>query len=81
MNVTILLFAAHRELFGTDETRVDLPDAATVDDMITALRARGGAWEALPERPAVAVNRKYADRSTVLNEGDEVALIPPVAGG
>ncbi|MYJ67599.1 MAG: MoaD/ThiS family protein [Gemmatimonadetes bacterium] len=35
----------------------------------------------MPRRAAVAVNRSYANGDTVLSEGDEVALIPPVAGG
>ena len=81
MDVTVLLFAAHRDLAGTDRTMVSLPDRATVGALISTLRRRGGGWAALPERAAVAVNRRYANSGTVLAEGDEVALIPPVAGG
>ncbi len=81
MNVTVLLFAAHRELAGADQTVVSLPDCATVGALLAELRGRGGGWASLPERAAVAVNRRYADVATVLAEGDEVALIPPVAGG
>ena len=81
MDVTVLLFAAHRDLAGADRTIVSLPDRATVEALIAELRCRGGGWAALPEQPAVAVNRRYAHAGTVLDEGDEVALIPPVAGG
>jgi molybdopterin converting factor small subunit len=35
----------------------------------------------LPERPLVAVNRRHARLDAVLVEGDEVALLPPMAGG
>jgi len=81
MEVTVLLFAAHRDLAGGDSIVVSLPERSTVSALIDSLRSRGGGWEALPTRVAVAVNRRYADTCTVLREGDEVALIPPVAGG
>ncbi len=81
MDVTVLLFAAHRDLAGSDNTVVSLPENATVSALLEKLRCRGGGWAALPERAAVAVNHRYANGATVLAEGDEVALIPPVAGG
>ena len=49
-------------------------------DLVETLRgARGHDW--LPERVVVAVNQSYAEAATPLSNGDEVALIPPVAGG
>lgn len=81
MEITVLLFAAHRDLAGAADTVVTLPERATVEALLAELRGRGGGWELLPARAAVAVNRKYASGSTVLAPGDEVALIPPVAGG
>lgn len=81
LDVTVLLFAAHRDLAGADRTVVSLPERATVAALIAELRCRGGGWAALPEKAAVAVNRRYAPGETVLGEEDEVALIPPVAGG
>lgn len=81
MKVRALFFASYRDLLGTPELAVELPDGATVEDLVVALRARGGSFAALPETPAVAVNREYAPRAVVLSQGDEVALIPPVAGG
>lgn len=81
MNVTVLFFAAHRELAGARDAVVSLPERSTVDVLLAALRERGGGLARLPSQVAVAVNRKYADGTTELTEGDEVALIPPVAGG
>ena len=81
MKVTVLLFAAHRELVGQTDTVAALPDGATGEKLLSELRSRGGGWARLPARSAVAVNRKYAAGETVLADGDEVALIPPVAGG
>ena len=81
MSVQALFFAAYRDLLGTRELSVELPDGATVADLVAALRGRGGPFNALPAEPAVAVNRAYALLSETLSPGDEVAFIPPVAGG
>jgi len=71
----------YREIVGAPELRVDVPEGSTVEDLVRALRARGAPFDGLPTRPAVAVNRTYAAGESVLSHGDEVAFIPPVAGG
>jgi molybdopterin converting factor subunit 1 len=81
MKVRTLFFAAYRDVAGTDELEVELPGGASVADLVLRLRASGGSWGALPPAPAVAVNMDYAPLSTGLRDGDEVAFIPPVAGG
>ena len=81
MEIRALFFASYKEILGTEELRVDLPSGATVADFLEELRSRGGAFTVLPEIPAVAVNMAYSDPSLALSDGDEVALIPPVAGG
>lgn len=81
MAIQALFFAAYRDLLGTTELSVELPDGATVDDLVAELRGRGAPFDALPREPAVAVNRQYALPSERLRAGDEVAFIPPVAGG
>ena len=48
---------------------------------LSELRGRGAPFDLLPEEPAVAVNRTYAFLDEELSAGDEVAFIPPVAGG
>ena len=60
---------------------VDVPENSTVADLVAELRGRGAPWDLLPEEPAIAVNRTYAFLDEPLSEGDEVAFIPPVAGG
>ena len=81
VSVQALFFAAYRELLGTSSMTVDLPEGATVGDLVRELRMRGSPYDALPNEPAVAVNRAYALHSETLRPGDEVAFIPPVAGG
>ena len=79
--VHTLFFAVYRDLLGASELDVELEDGSTVADLVEHLRSRGAPFDALPEQPAVAVNRVYAALSEPLASGDEVAFIPPVAGG
>ena len=76
MRVVVKLFAALRERAGTGERALELADGARASDIWAAL--------GLGEEPVgllYAVNREYAERDRVLDDGDEVALIPPVSGG
>jgi molybdopterin converting factor subunit 1 len=81
MRIQLLLFALYRDLAGVGELAVDAPDGATAGALIAELRARDARFAALPERPVVAVNREYTLLDTTLRDGDELALLPPVAGG
>ena len=80
MSVTLLLFASYADAFGAPSMSVDMPDNSTVGDLLTEIAGRPGA-HVLPKMPLVAVNQRYAQASTRISSGDEVALIPPVAGG
>jgi len=80
MTVTLLLFASYAEALGASSLDLELPGDSTVGDVLSAVRAHPGA-ERLPPSPLVAVNQRYATLDSVVREGDEVALIPPVAGG
>ena len=80
-SVNTLFFASYREQVGASALAVELDEGATVGDLVHELRGRGAPFDALPEEPAVAVNQTYAMLDERLGEGDEVAFIPPVAGG
>lgn len=81
MRIRLLLFALYRDLAGTSQLDVELPPGATAATLVDAVRSRGGGFARIPPDAIVAVNREYAPPETPLSEGDEVALIPPVAGG
>ena len=81
MEVRTLFFAAYRDLVGAAEIDFELPPGSTVADLVRSLRERGAPYDRLPADPAVAVNQAYALGDPVLSHGDEVAFIPPVAGG
>ncbi len=80
MSVTVLLFASYADALGASRLALDLPRGATVSDVLADLRRRPGA-DRLPPGPLVAVNQRYARGDTPVHAGDEVAVIPPVAGG
>lgn len=80
IRVSIRLFATYAEAAGRDEIEVTLPAGAVAGDALALVR--GQPWAArLAPSPAVAVNRRYARVDATLRDGDEVAIIPPVAGG
>jgi len=81
LHVRLLLFAVYRDLAGAAELELELPAGATAATAVERLRQRGGGLARLPTTPVVAVNREYAPLATPLNDGDELALLPPVAGG
>jgi molybdopterin converting factor subunit 1 len=81
LQIKTLFFASYRDLLGTAELLLDLPEGATVADAVASVRSRGGAFEVLPTEPAIAVNQTYAFAGQGLSDGDELAFIPPVAGG
>lgn len=80
MKVTLRLFASYAEAFGRDALALDLPAGSTAADALADVLGRPGG-ERLPPRPLLAVNQRYARPDAVLADGDELALIPPVAGG
>ena len=81
MQVRVRFFAALRERFGAREVALELPDGATVAEVLARLSADYPGAALTQLRFTVAVNRSFALRDRVLDDGDEVALIPPVSGG
>ena len=79
MTVRVLLFASWADALGTRSVDLDVADDATAGDVLTALDAHA-IGVALP-RPALAVNRCIVPAHARIAMGDEVAIIPPVAGG
>ncbi|HEY8770257.1 MAG TPA: molybdenum cofactor biosynthesis protein MoaE [Thermoleophilaceae bacterium] len=76
MQVTVRLFAMLRERAGASEVVLDLPEDARVRDALAELSNLAAGLPLV-----MAVNREYAREDQALAAGDELALIPPVAGG
>ncbi len=80
MRVRVVSFGVLKDWLGGSERQVELPDGATVADLLARIGAESSAAAQL-RGIAVGVNAEYAQASHVLNDGDEVALLPPVSGG
>ena len=81
VTVTVRLFARYAEVVGRERVDISLPPGATVGDLVTTLRAREQGFSALPVRMLCAVNLVHVLPSHPLRDGDEVAILPPMAGG
>ena len=81
----MVYLARLREAFGIASERVSLPpDIASVGALRDWLAARGGTWAtelATGRAVRIAVNHDLARPDSPIQEGDEVALFPPVTGG
>lgn len=80
MTVEVLLFASYAEALGPSIS-LDVPTGSTVESILADIRVRAaGAGKQLPPA-ALAINHRYARASEIVSKGDELAVIPPVAGG
>lgn len=81
MRINVLYFAVFRERLRRDAETLDLPPEATVADARAALASAHPEIAAFLPRAQSAVNRTMVGDTHTLSDGDELALIPPVAGG
>ena len=81
MTVRVMLFAAARQLAGTDVIELDLPESATVAQLRTRLVEAVPELARLMDQALFSVDAEYADDATKIALGAEVACIPPVSGG
>jgi molybdopterin synthase catalytic subunit len=80
MKVSVRLFAGLRERAGGQHVEVELPEEASVADLLAAMASTPvGALR--PGQCVVAINREYAPATARVTADDEIALIPPVSGG
>ena len=80
MSLKITLYGITRDIVGTSVIELPAPAPATVGELLAEMRRQYPALGDL-RSCAVAVNNEYADNDQPLRTTDEIALIPPVAGG
>ena len=81
MKVKLLYFAILRDIAGKSEDVLDLPEGTRAADVWSRLRALHRELAGYERPPLTAVNESYVPADELLRDGDEVAFIPPVAGG
>jgi molybdopterin converting factor small subunit len=80
ITVRVLLFASYAESLGREALEVSLSEPATVADVVSHIRRLpGGA--SLPPKPLCARNLAHAGQDDRIAAGDEIAILPPLAGG
>ena len=80
MRVSVRFFALYRERAGVSHKEVDLPEGTTPAELLASLQSE---YPSLPSAfpVLIAVNSEYVSEEAILQDGDEVAFIPPVSGG
>jgi molybdopterin synthase catalytic subunit len=81
VQVTVKWFGPLREATGTKELGVRLPDGARLRDLVALLAREHPGFAAMAPKLRAAVNQEVAEADASLADGDEVAFLPPVAGG
>ena len=81
LRVTVLFFAGARERAGTGRVLIDVAAGASLGDAVDEALSSVGREGVLPTGVMLARNGVYVDRTASAEDGDEVAVIPPVSGG
>ena len=81
MKITIRFFAMLREVVGTDSISLELSGSKPVFDVVKEIQVAFPGLEKYTSITSFAVNGEYAKRDVMLQDGDELALLPPISGG
>ncbi len=81
ITVTVKLFAAFGEAYGVSELTLELPLLTPVSEVLESSIAQYPQLEQWRTRTRFAINLEFVTPDTILQDGDEVVLIPPVSGG
>lgn len=81
MQVRVLFFGMLTDLTGRRAETVEVPFRSTLGELLAHCTEKFPRLSAFSDSLALSINQEYASKATVLNENDEVALLPPVSGG
>jgi MoaE-MoaD fusion protein len=81
MRIRVLLFGQLKDIIGRPEEDLEVQPGTSLADLMARYGERFPGFRPISTSIACSVNREYAAASVVLQEGDEVGLLPPVSGG
>ena len=81
MNVRVQFYAQLRDLAGAPELDVDLPDEATVGDLLAKIYEHTPTLRSLDKSILIGAGVEFVDRNYELKPGEEISIMPPVQGG
>lgn len=80
MTLEVLTFGIARDIIGHSNFKIEMTEGATAEDLKKKILERYPRFLTLSSL-MIAVNAEYGNSETIIHEGDEIALIPPVSGG
>ncbi len=81
ITVSCLFFARYAEILGRTELELEISSCSTVADAVERVRSDVDGGSGLPEQPLVARNQQHVKLDCLIEDGDELAFLPPLAGG
>jgi molybdopterin synthase sulfur carrier subunit len=81
VTVTVKLFAAYQEAYGVPELVLEFPLQTSISAVLDTLITEHQELEQWRNLTRFGLNLQFVDSDTILQDGDEVVLIPPVSGG
>ncbi len=83
MTLKVLFFSTLRDITSEEEIGLDLPDneSPTVADLLEHLYIVYPMLREWHDQILIAIDHEYAERTQILAEGQEIAVMPPVQGG
>jgi MoaE-MoaD fusion protein len=81
MQVRLLFFATLKDIVGAREMQLEVPVGVTIADVLTHLEGNYPRIKEYRQVVLTAINEEYVDQNTQVEDGDELAIFPPVSGG
>ena len=81
MKVKLLFFASLKDIAGRRDLEMELDDASTLQQVTEKLASLYPGIGRMQSSVRIAINQEFADEDSSLNNGDEIAFLPPMSGG
>jgi MoaD family protein len=81
MNIRVQFYSHLRDLTGASELSIDLPDKATVGDLLTKIYEKVPTLRSRDKSILIGAGVEFVDRNYELKPGEEISIMPPVQGG
>ncbi len=81
IRITVLYFANVKDITGVKKETMNLTPDTSIKKLLTNISSKYPAIKSILDVVKISVNYKMMEMNTILNDGDEVALLPPVSGG
>jgi molybdopterin converting factor small subunit len=81
MRISVQFFSQLKEIAGAPEEQIELPDEATIGDLLAQLYRLHPGLEKWDRTLLVGAGVEFVERDRVVQPGDQIAIMPPVQGG